>query len=80
VLQALQDGCGLHEVAVFHGADASYRALLHAAFESAKIPIAAMPGTPLSETPAGRGVLALAERARLADDRPGGGDRRPRCR
>ncbi len=61
VLQALQDGCGLHEVAVFHGADQSYRALLDAAFESAGIPIAAMPGTPLSETPAGRGVLSLAE-------------------
>ncbi|HEX5368678.1 MAG TPA: hypothetical protein VFY10_04610, partial [Dehalococcoidia bacterium] len=61
VLQALEDGCGLHEVAVFHGADSSYRALLDAAFEGAGIPIAAMPGTPLSETPAGRGVLALAE-------------------
>jgi RecB family exonuclease len=61
VLRALQEGCGLHEIAVFHGADPSYRALLVAAFESAGLPIAAMPGTPLSETPAGRGVLALAE-------------------
>ncbi len=61
VLRSLDAGCGIHEVAVFHGADISYRALLAHAFESAGIPISPMPGTPLSETPAGRAVLSLAE-------------------
>ena len=61
VLQALQSGAGLHEMAVFHGADASYRALLAQAFETARIPATPMPGTPLGETAAGRGVLAMAE-------------------
>ena len=50
VLRALEAGAGLHEVAVFHGADQSYRALLAQAFESAAIPTSPMPGTPLSET------------------------------
>ena len=61
VLRSLEGGVGLHEVAVFHGADPAYRALLAHAFSSASIPISPMPGTPLSETAAGRGVLALAE-------------------
>ncbi|HEY7466787.1 MAG TPA: PD-(D/E)XK nuclease family protein [Dehalococcoidia bacterium] len=61
VLTALEAGAGLHEVAVFHGADRSYRALLAQAFEAAGIQSTPMPGTPLSETAGGRGVLALAE-------------------
>jgi hypothetical protein len=61
VLRALESGAGLHEVAVFHGADQSYRALLAQAFAGASIPVSPMPGTPLSETAAGRGVLSLAE-------------------
>ena len=61
VLSALEAGYGLHEIGVFHGADPAYRTLLQRAFEAAEIPVSAMPGTPLSETPAGRGVLMLAE-------------------
>jgi len=61
VLAALEAGYGLHEIGVFHGADPAYRTLLNRAFEAAEIPVSAMPGTPLSETPAGRGVLMLAE-------------------
>jgi len=60
VIRALDAGVPLHEVAVFHGADASYRALLREAFAAAGIPAAILPGTPLSEMPAGRGVMALA--------------------
>jgi len=61
VITALESGCGLHEVAVFYGADPSYRGLLALAFENAGVPCAAMPGRPLSETRAGRAVLTLAE-------------------
>lgn len=60
VIHALEGGLGVHEVAVFHGADPAYRALLGQAFAVAGIPAVALPGTPLHETPAGRGVLALA--------------------
>ncbi len=60
VLAALEDGLGLHEVAVFHGADRAYRKLLAEAFAAAGLPAASLPGAPLSETGAGRGVLALA--------------------
>jgi ATP-dependent helicase/nuclease subunit B len=61
VLQALEAGIGLHEVAVLHGADSAYRSLLAQALKGAGVPTSPMPGTPLSETPAGRAVLALAE-------------------
>ncbi len=61
VIDALRDGAGLHEIGVFHGADPAYRALLSQAFESAGIPVNALPGVALSETSAGRGVLMLAE-------------------
>jgi ATP-dependent helicase/nuclease subunit B len=61
VLRSLEAGVGLHEIAAFHGADPSYRALLSHALENAAIPFTPMPGTPLSETAAGRGVLAIAE-------------------
>ena len=60
VVDALRDGAGLHEVAVFHGADPAYRALLSQAFAGAGVPVNALPGVPLSETAAGRGVLMLA--------------------
>lgn len=61
VVDALSGGLGLHEIGVFHGADPAYRALLSQAFESAGIPVNALPGPALSETAAGRGVLMLAE-------------------
>ena len=61
VLRSLEAGIGLHEVAVFHGADSAYRTLLAQAFTDSGIPASPMPGTPLSETPAGRAVMALAE-------------------
>jgi ATP-dependent helicase/nuclease subunit B len=61
VLRALAEGCSMHEIAVFHGADPSYRELVARSLESAGIHAASMPGTPLSRTPAGRAVLALAE-------------------
>jgi ATP-dependent helicase/nuclease subunit B len=61
VLRAFEEGCPMHEIAVFHGADPAYREFLSRSLESAGLPAAAMPGTPLSATPAGRAVLALAE-------------------
>ena len=61
VIDALQGGLGLHEIGVFHGADPAYRALLSQVFESTGVPVNALPGVPLSETAAGRGVLMLAE-------------------
>jgi len=61
VLRALEEGVALHEVAVLHGADDAYREPLRQAMEAASLPIAAMPGTPLDQSPAGRGVLALLE-------------------
>ncbi len=60
VLRLLQEGAGLDEIAVFHGADASYAKLLREAFAAAGLPMALMPGVPLTETIAGRAVLALA--------------------
>lgn len=59
VIAALEAGVPLHEVAVFHGADARYPRLLQEAFETAAVDAVLMPGTPVSETAAGRGVLAL---------------------
>src|SRR5215212_1452844 len=60
VLQALEAGIGQHEIAVMSGADPAYRALLVQAFATAGVRCTPMPGTPLSETAAGRAVLALA--------------------
>lgn len=60
VIDALERGVEMHELAVFHGADHSYRRLLREAFAAADIPAAPIPGIPLIETPEGRGVLALA--------------------
>jgi ATP-dependent helicase/nuclease subunit B len=61
IVDALRGGLGLHEVAVFHGADPAYRALLSQVFAAAAVPVNALPGVPLGETAAGRGVLMLAE-------------------
>jgi len=60
VITALEEGVSLHEIGVFHGADGSYGRLLREAFAGSGVPVAAMPGLPLIETRAGRGVLALA--------------------
>lgn len=60
VVRALAEGVSISEIAVFHGADRAYRSLLSQALARANLPIASMPGTPLTETPAGRGVLLLA--------------------
>ncbi|HSP56481.1 MAG TPA: PD-(D/E)XK nuclease family protein, partial [Dehalococcoidia bacterium] len=59
VLSALDDGVSIHEIAVFHGADPAYRKLLQDAFRPAGVPTFQLPGLPLSETPAGRGVLTM---------------------
>lgn len=61
VLAALDEGVAIHEIAVFHGADPGYAEPLRRAMEAAGLPAAAMPGTPLVQTPAGRGVLALLD-------------------
>lgn len=61
VLQMIEHGAGMHEIAVFHGADSSYPALLASAFRRADVPAVRFPGQPLNETPAGRAVLALIE-------------------
>jgi RecB family exonuclease len=61
VVSALDAGVPVHEIAVFHGADQAYRRLLREAFKSAEIPAVPLPGIPLIETRAGRGVLGLAK-------------------
>ncbi len=61
VLHALDEGVALHELAVLHGADTAYAEPLRQAMEAASLPTAAMPGTPLDQSPAGRGVLALLQ-------------------
>ena len=64
VVAALEDGVAVDAIAVLHGADPAYARLLREALAAADVPVAAMPGIPLSETPAGRGVLALLDVAR----------------
>jgi RecB family exonuclease len=59
VIRLLEQGAAIHEVAVFHGADPAYPALLASAFKRAQIPATRFPGQPLLETPAGRAALAL---------------------
>ena len=61
VISALEAGVALHESAVFHGADQSYRRLLREQFMVAAVPVVPLPGVPLTETRAGRGVLSLAQ-------------------
>jgi ATP-dependent helicase/nuclease subunit B len=60
VLTRLNERLGLDEIAVFYGADQSYTKLLRDAFDSARVPMALMPGVPLLESVSGRAVLALA--------------------
>jgi len=60
VISALEEGVPIHEVAVLHGADPAYRRLLRECFDAAEIPAVPLPGIPLIETRAGRGVLGLA--------------------
>ena len=59
-IEALETGTPLHEIAVFHGAGDGYGRLLREAFEAADVPSVPLPGIPVSETRAGRGVLMLA--------------------
>ena len=61
VLGALEEGVAMHEIAVLHGADRAYAEPLSEALRAASLPVAAMPGTPLVQTPAGRGVMALLD-------------------
>lgn len=60
VLGALESGVPVHQVAVFHGAAGEYSRLLREAFAAAGVTAVPLPGIPVSETRAGRGVLALA--------------------
>ncbi len=60
VVSELESGVALHEIAVFHGADQSYRRLLREQFAAAAVPVVPLPGVPLTETRAGRGVLSMA--------------------
>ncbi len=60
VLEALDEGTPLHQIAVFHGATREYPRLLREAFAVAGVTAVPLPGVPVSETRAGRGVLALA--------------------
>ncbi len=46
---------------MLHGADRAYARPLREALESAAVPVSAMPGLPLVETAAGRGVLELLD-------------------
>ncbi len=61
VLFVMESGIAVNETAVFHGADEAYPRLLLEAFEAAGIPAVPLPGIPLNETAAGRGVLTMAE-------------------
>jgi ATP-dependent helicase/nuclease subunit B len=60
VISALEDGASIDEIAVFHGASRDYGRLLREAFAAANVPSVPIPGIPLIETRAGRGVLAFA--------------------
>jgi ATP-dependent helicase/nuclease subunit B len=60
VISALQDGASIDEIAVFHGSGGDYGRLLREAFAAAEVPCVPIPGIPLIETRAGRGVLSFA--------------------
>jgi hypothetical protein len=60
VVEALQQGVQLRDIAILYSGDRAYRGLIQQIFASANIPVASMPGMPLDETAMGRGVLALA--------------------
>lgn len=70
-IEALESGVPLHEIAVFHGAGESYGRLLREAFASAGLRAVPLPGVPVAETQAGRGVLALARLPELEYSRTG---------
>lgn len=59
VIAELEEGVAIDEIAVFHGADGAYGRLLREAFAVAGVPSVPLPGVPLTETRAGRGVLLL---------------------
>jgi hypothetical protein len=60
VLQALEAGTAIHEIAVLHGAADTYSRLLREAFDAAGVNSVPLPGMPVSESRAGRGAVALA--------------------
>lgn len=59
IIEDLERGVRLDEIAVFSSGDRSYRPLLEQALAAASLPATSLPGTPLIETPAGRGALGL---------------------
>ncbi len=71
VLEALGAGVPLHEVAVFHGAGEGYGRLLREAFAATGVTAVPLPGVPVAETRAGRGVLLLARLPELDYSRTG---------
>ena len=71
VLEALEAGVPLHKVAVFHGAGEGNGRLLREAFASSGVTAVPLPGVPVAETPAGRGVLMLAHLPELEYSRTG---------
>jgi len=70
-IEALEAGVPLHEIVVFHGADEGYGRLLREAFAAAGVTAVPLPGVPVAETQAGRGVLALARLPELEYSRTG---------
>ena len=70
VLRALEEGVGPHRVAVLHGADPAYARLLREALAAAEIPVAAMPGMPLVETPPGAGCSRCSTSPRRTSRAP----------
>jgi CRISPR/Cas system-associated exonuclease Cas4 (RecB family) len=65
VLTAIASGTPIHEIAVFYGAAEVYPGLLHEAFAAAGVASVPLPGIPVAQTRAGRGVLALARLPQL---------------
>ena len=61
VVQSLEGGCALHEIAVLYGADPVYPAMLREEFSRAGVPDVALPGKAVIETPAGRALLGILE-------------------
>ncbi|MEO8457606.1 MAG: PD-(D/E)XK nuclease family protein [Chloroflexota bacterium] len=60
VIEALESRVPMHEIAIFHGAGDTYGRLLREAFAVANVTAVPLPGVPVAETRAGRGVLSLA--------------------
>lgn len=61
VLNDLESGASIDEIAVFHGGGDAYPGLLREAFQRAGIPASPLPGIPLIQTRLGKSVLHLAE-------------------